>query len=337
MNTDLGHSLFHRAIIESGAATSRAVHPPDAALHESQFRQFVQESHCDGIPDMDIFRCLRSQPSEIIANASFTVFDRYNPSVRWAFQPVIDHDLIKRRPIDAWQSGSWKKMPILTGFNTNEGTYYVPVNMSTSVQFIDFFHTLLPAYTDEDIATIDALYPDPARYPFSPYIETRPIPLGLQYKRVEAAYGHYAYACPVRQTAQFAAQDQSNPVYLYHWALNKTVQGGANHADQLPYEAFDEDVRSLSPAQEEVAGSLHAYFTSFILTGDPNAVAGAYPGRPKWERYAADDGRVMMFGLGNDERAGGQGVGDAAKMLPDEWSRKECDFWWTKAGISDTE
>lgn len=332
MNTDLGHSLFHRAIIESGAATSRAVHPSDSALHEAQFRQFVQEAHCN-VPEGDIFRCLRNQPLETIANASFSVFDRYNPSVRWAFQPVIDHELIKRRPIEAWKSGSWNKMPILTGFNTNEGTYYVPVNMSSSAQFIDFFRTLLPTYSDADIRTIDALYPDPARMP-SLYTETRPIAVGPQYKRVEAAYGHYAYVCPVRQTAHFASS-QGDPVFLYRWALNMTVQGGANHADQLPYEAFDAEVRSLSKAQEEVAGTLHAYFTSFIIAGDPNALGGSYPDRPVWERYsdAPQEGRVMMFGEGNDERAGGTGTGVAAKMWPDEWSARECEFWWKKTGI----
>ncbi|KAH8429039.1 putative extracellular lipase [Aspergillus melleus] len=342
MNTDLHHSLYHRAIIESGAATSRAVHSIDSALHEAQFRQFVEASHCDNLPDNEIFPCLRTQPIDLISNASSTVFDRYNPSVRWAFQPVIDHELIKRLPIDAWHSGDWNKMPILTGFNTNEGTYYVPVNMSTAPQFRDFFHTLLPAYTEQDLDTIDALYPDPATSPASssPYKETRPIAVGAQYKRVEAAYGHYAYACPVRQTAHFASLDpgsNENPVFLYRWALNKTVQGGANHADQLPYEAYDADVRGLSEAQEEVAGQLHAYFTSFIVTGDPNAISGRFPDRPRWERYVGEQGkgRVMVFGEGNDERAGGTGRGVAAKVVDDEWSRRECEFWWTKAGVSD--
>lgn len=43
----------------------------------------------------------------------------------------------------------------------------------------------------------------------------------------------------------------------------------------------------------------------------------------------------MVFGEGNDERAGGSGVGIAAQVVDDDWSRKECNFWWTKSGISD--
>lgn len=155
--------------------------------------------------------------------------------------------------------------------------------MSQSSEFTSFFRTLLPAYSDEDI-TIDELYPDPAVDPSSPYLETRNIPVGPQYKRVEAAYGHYAYACPVRQTATLASAGQEEPVFLYRWALNKTVQGGASHGDQMAYETFNPEVRGISRSQEEIAGTFHAYITSFIVTGDPNVVGGRYENRTVWKR-----------------------------------------------------
>ncbi|EYE94768.1 putative extracellular lipase [Aspergillus ruber CBS 135680] len=337
MNLDT-QGLFHRAIIESGSVTSRAVHPYNARLHEQQFDEFVQEAGCADHPVSEIMTCLRSQPPEAITSASFTIFDRYNPSVRWAFQPVIDGDLIKQRPIDAWHSGKWNRMPILTGFNTNEGTYYVPESMSTSDEFTSFFHTLLPAYTEKDLQKINKLYPDPALDTSSIYAETRNISVGAQYKRVEAAYGHYAYACPVRQTATLASTGQEAPIFLYRWALNKTVQGGANHGDQMAYETLNPEVREISESQEEIAGILHAYFTSFIVRADPNAIGGRYAHRPEWKAYDASKKsgkKIMIFGEGNDERAGGEGKGVAATMAGDEWSRRECDFWWTKSGIED--
>ncbi|KAE8153343.1 carboxylesterase [Aspergillus avenaceus] len=336
MNADLGTTFFHRAIIESGAATSRAVHPYDAELHQDQFREFIDAADCGEVDPSVVFTCLRQKPESTITNASVAVFDRYNPSVRWAFQPVIDGELIKQRPIDTWKSGNWNRIPIVTGFNTNEGTYYVPRSMSKSEEFTDFFRALLPAYSETDIQKIDQLYPDPAKDFTSPYTESRDISVGPQYKRVEAAYGHYAYACPVRHTANLASAGQEPPVFLYQWALNKTVQGGANHGDQMVYETFNPEVRSISHSQEEIAGTLHAYFTSFIVSGDPNAVPGVYGKRSTWEPYnASPAGRIMVFGDGNDERAGGNGVGIAAQMMNDDWSRKECDFWWTKSGVSD--
>ncbi|EKD19761.1 uncharacterized protein L3040_001893 [Drepanopeziza brunnea f. sp. 'multigermtubi'] len=328
--------LFHKAIIESGAPTSRAVHPYDAQVHEDQFALFVSKAGCSDVHRKSITSCLRSKPEKSITDASTVVFDKYNPSLRWAFQPAIDHALIHGRPIDVWGSGRWNKVPIMTGHVTNEGTYYVPVSTATSEDFTSFFNVLLPHYSPADLASINSLYPDPSTDRHSIYAETRDMDalgIGPQFKRVEAAYAHYAYACPVRQTADMAsaALHGPPPVWVYHWALNKTVKGGANHGDNMYYESFAEEVTSISEAQKEVSGKYHAYVTSFITEGDPNVVRGRYADRPRWERYERGEERVMTFGKGNDERAGGGEVGVAAQMAGSEWIKKECAFWWKKS------
>ncbi|PYH87871.1 extracellular lipase [Aspergillus ellipticus CBS 707.79] len=348
--------LFHRAVIESGSALSRAVHPYNSTLHETQFADFLTLTNCTSTSPAPILPCLRSLPSSTITSASFAVFDKYNPSVRWAFQPVIDHDLIPTRPITAWRSGKWNHMPILTGFNSNEGTYYVPRTMNASAEFSEFFHALLPAYCEADIAQIEALYPDPDKYPASPYTETRPLPLGNQFKRVEAAYGHYAYACPVRQTAALAAQFQDEPVWLYRWAMNKTVLGGANHGDQMEYETYSPAVRDLGQSQEDLAATFHDFVVNFVVSGDPNGPRReshqdlkrdghgdtGKKERVRWEPFGGKPGdksagqkQIMVFGEGNDERAGGGHAGVVARMSEDSWAREECGFWDGRSGISD--
>ncbi|PBP26033.1 carboxylesterase family protein [Diplocarpon rosae] len=326
--------LFHKAIIESGAPTSRAVHPYNAPVHEDQFALFISEAGCSDVPKNTVMSCLRSKPEKSITNASTAVFEKYNPSLRWAFQPVIDHALIRGRPIDTWNSGKWNKIPIMTGHVSNEGTYYVPASSSTSDDFANFWHVLLPHYTPQDLGAIESLYPDPSKHETSIYKETRnmeTIGVGPQFKRVEAAYAHYAYVCPVRQTADIASSFQDPPVWLYHWALNQTVKGGANHGDNMYYETFPEDITSMSEAQKEVSGKYHAYVTSFITQSDPNTIQGRYAERPLWEKYESKAERVMTFGQGNDERAGGTGVGVAAQMLGSEWIKKQCAFWWMKS------
>ncbi|KAJ7475779.1 Alpha/Beta hydrolase protein [Mycena latifolia] len=338
MNLRETSPLFHRVIIESGAHTSRAVRPYDAAIHEQQFAEFLEKAGCASLSIAAIFPCLRAQPEESITDAQFAVFSKYNPSLQWAFQPVIDGEIISRRPIDAWASNEWNKIPIMTGFSHNEGTYYVPSAMSEPEQFTEFFHVLLPLLSESDLSTIDDLYPDPSAHPDSPYVDSRDlaaIQVGPQFKRVEAAYAHYAYICPVRQTANLAAPNQAAPVYLYHWALNQTVKGGANHGDHISYQTMNKVVQDYSEAQKEVAWTLHAYWTSFITTGNPNSIAGRAAGRAKWVRYDNKDPQVLVFGEGNDERAGGDGVGVAATMKKDEWSRKECEFWWSKTILSE--
>lgn len=107
---------------------------------------FTEAAGCANEAAVDITSCLRKQPEETIIAAQNLVFDTYNPSLRWAFQPVIDGDLLLQRPIDQWATGKRHKVPIMTGHCTNEGTYYVPSNLSTSEEFVDFWHTLLPHF-----------------------------------------------------------------------------------------------------------------------------------------------------------------------------------------------
>lgn len=320
--------LFNRVIIESGAATSRAVRPYDAPVHEAQFKDFLAAA---GVPadlaEDKVFSFLRSQPTEIIQEAQITVFDKYNPSLKWAFQPVIDGEVIPRPPLDSWRQGKWHKVPIMTGFQRNEGSLYVNKAMSKSNEFVDFFRNLLPLLSEEDLATIDKLYPDPATLSTSPYVEDRK-GVGAQYKRIEAAYGHYAYVAPVRQTAEFASE--SVPVYVYQWAAISTVLNGAQHADNMRYEVCDPKVMAVSKNQAELAQTLNSYVTNFIAKGNPNAGGGE---KPQWGVYKKETPMAMVFGLDNEELIGG-GLGKAATFTDDSWGRKESEFWWSKVDLS---
>ncbi|KAF3015858.1 hypothetical protein E8E14_007410 [Neopestalotiopsis sp. 37M] len=323
--------LFHRVVMESGAPTSRAVRNYDAPIHEEQFVDFLAE--CDvpaDLPESEILPFLRTISTEKVAKAQEKVFYSYNPSLRWAFQPVIDGEIIRRRPIDAWRSGQWHKMPIMTGFNGNEGSLYVNRQMATSDEFTNFFQLLLPQLEPADVQTINELYPDPLKTADSPYKEERD-GVGAQYKRIEAAYAHYAYVAPVRQTAHLASP--SAPVYIYHWALETSVVGGASHGDNMRYEGMDPAVLKISPAQKDLAGTLHAYVTSFICTGDPSGLAGAYGERPQWPAYENGGPKIMIFGQKNKELIGGS-VGPPAEVNPDVWAKTESDFWWSKVEIS---
>lgn len=330
--------LFHRAIIESGAPTSRAVRPAHAPVHEAQFAAFLHEA---GVPTTlapeAIFPFLRRQPSAVLQRAQTAVFDQYNPSLQWAFQPCIDGEVIPRPPLASWQQGRWHhRVPLLTGFQRNEGSLYVDKALATGAEFVAFFRRLLPLLSEEDLATIAALYPDPATVADSPYREDRE-GVGAQYKRIEAAYGHYAYVAPVRQTAEFASssatdkekeKSSSSPVYLYQWAAVSSVLNGAQHADNMRYEVCDPSVVSVSPNQAELAQTMNGYVTNFITTGDPNGA-----GLPHWNAYTKEAPQAMVFGLGNEELIGG-GLGTAATLLADEWGRKECEFWWSKVDLS---
>ncbi|KPI38121.1 Acetylcholinesterase [Cyphellophora attinorum] len=324
---------FHKVIIQSGAPTSRAVRQPDAEIHEAQFKDYLRETGCpESMPDSEVFGYLRSLPLETIVKAQNTVFQKYNPSLRWAFQPVIDGEIIRSRPIDAWKKGRWHKMPIMTGFVGNEGSLYVNKKMQESSEFTKFWETLLPQMSDEDIQAIEKLYPDPSKDTYSIYKEDRQDHgVGDQYKRIEAAYAHYAYVAPVLQTAYYASPEA--PVYLYHWAMRRNIVEGARHGDNMQYEVRDPETCAQSKDLDVLSGILHAYTVSFICYGDPNRLKRTYSGRKEWQKSDRDAAMVMVFGKDNTQLLGGSDVGEAAVMVEDVF-QKETDFWWSKVELS---
>ena len=244
-------------------------------MHETQFKDFLDLLGLLETPSEKVFSALRTTRMARIKEASEELYQKYGPSLQWPFQPVIDGEggHIPVAPIEKWKSGSWHPIPILTGFNTNEGAIFVNHTFSTNEQFTSFFHTLLPKLTPTDMSTLSATYPDPLTNATSPYQEFRTgSDIGSQYTRLEQAYGHFAYVNPVRQTAHFASKDA--PVWLYHFAVNSRYEGGADHGDHDSFVTYDMIIRDRSPSLREISAKMHAYWTSFITTGDPNSEEG---------------------------------------------------------------
>jgi acetylcholinesterase len=348
----VGHHLLHntneappfkRVILESGAATARAVYTPSHSLHEEQFQEFLKRLHIPPSPKSKILPALRAKTFQEIKKASGAIFEKYNPSVRWPFQPVIDGPggMIPIAPIAAWKAGTFHRVPILTGFNTNEGSMFVPEHASASKEFTNFFHTLLPSLSKYDLDVLNEVYPDPLLGKDEKYKETRK-GLGSQFKRLEQAYGHFAYVAPVLQTASFASSppDSSSsikeapPVYLYEFALPTKAKLLAYHGSHSTFITHNPEIKRLPPTVKEMSDTMHAYWTSFILTGDPNAVKGKLGDRVVWPKFNAEGKREMVvFGEGNSELIGGKEKGDAVKIGSDTGVRKVCKFWMDRTEL----
>jgi len=322
-----GEKLFHRVIMENGAPTARRVPTADDPLVEKQFNEFLNLTGCTNSNTDAILPCLRAVSEDDFIQASLTLFSNYTGSLRWPFQPVIDGELVEEKPSKQWADGDFNKVPILTGFATDEGTQFVNPYIDSSDAFNELFTTLIPAFNATDLQALNEIYPDPATNPNSPYLETRGLGLGSQYKRAATAYGHYAYVCNVFTTADYASDEV--PVWVWHWATNVSRVLGAAHTSHTPYESYEQDIRSISDTQQQLAADVTGYLTSFITTGDPNTVrTNVGKDRPEWKKYnSAKEGAVLVLGDGNDERAGGSNKGVVAAMGVNNRFTKECQFW----------
>lgn len=327
---------FHRAIIQSGSATTRDCRPYNAERIEGYFAEFLEQTGCPQHLDAKgTFAYLRELPLSVIKNAQDAVFEKHKPTLQWPFRPVIDGDIIRKPPLDSWQDGNYYKVPILTGFCSNEGSLYTDRRLSKPEQFTTLMRTLLPGLPEEDVAQLNALYPDPWTGDLT-YQDARVGDnIGPQFMRAEAAYGQFSLISPVRQTAHLASSHPSSPpIYLYHWDVFTTLYGGAAHADNLGYETFNHATVSQAPGQKEVAGTFHAYITSFICNGgDPNKLRGRYAHRPTWEPYVPKRPWTMVLGKDNRELIGG-GAGTPAELVRETCYDAQCQFWWNRTNIT---
>lgn len=130
------------------------------------------------------------------------------------------------------------------------------------------------------------------------------------------------------------------------------------------------------PGLVRTADAMHGAWTRFIATGDPNpahidgksachshsdGTHSSSASTPFWPRFSSpmvgdtalapgrlrrkgrsageDCGRVMMFGLGNDERMGDAGRGTpgvpATVVRMTEGEVEKCRFWWERVELSE--
>lgn len=344
LTAQIGHHLlsappFQKAILESGAPTARAVLNPHHPRHEGHFTELLSALSIPAADPAPLSK-LREVPLAELTAAAKKVWEAHAESVTWPFQPVIDGPggLIPQPPLALLKQGKGRGVPLITGFCTHEGTAFVPPAHSPST-FRSFFKALIPGLTPADLDTLDALYP------FEEYSEDPPVEsLGKHWRRLEAAYAHYAYIAPVLQTAEYLSSYA--PVYVYEFAVRDGVLGTANHTDQTPYvtrsagELGHEGLR-------EVAGKMHGFFSEFLV-GDgeldgagwpryrsPFKRAGGGEGEGAGEGTGEGVGKIMIFGKGNTEQSGGGEKGAPCEVRTlGEREMERIRFWWERVGLS---
>lgn len=352
---------------------------PGHSRHELQFQNFLA---CVGLPPSlpadAILSHLRALPLTTLIDAASSVWDRFASSVRWPFQPSIDGvgGVIPDLPLQLWSSGRGVRPPLITGFNSHEGTTFVPTKASSPADFRAFFQTLIPGLTSSDLDELDSLYPQPdvAAAQGGPYTPAIPSFCGPQWARLATAYAHHAYIAPVLHTAHHVAK-AGKPVYVYEYAARSQPFGAANHGDEGHVVARDLETLGDFPGLLRISERMHGFFSRFTASrqGDPNHLdvgvddhtvhnhSGSSdngvtladpPSRrqreshddfPPWPRFASpfdddggpDAGKILVFGEGNDEMAGGESEGVVTRvrtLTRSEIARYR--FWWERMPLS---
>jgi hypothetical protein len=265
----------------------------------------------------------------------------------WPFQPVVEpatasSAVIPDTPLKLWarriSEGRGRDVTVLTGFCSDEGVDFVPQGKNTNEEFLLFFKTLIPSLTDDDLSTLERLYPDPTTNDSSPYkmeagAGAAAAAKGKQFLRLSDAYAHYAYMCPILHTADTLSRAGAT-VYLYEFAALSKPHRAASHCCHAPAATHDSALAGW-PGMIEVAEAMTKRWGRFIAGGD--MAAKAEVGEPWWPAFKGglEEGEILVFGRGNDEMTGGVARGEAVgKRRGGDREKEVCRFWWERMGLS---
>ncbi|KPM35895.1 hypothetical protein AK830_g10664 [Neonectria ditissima] len=306
---DTNKPLFARAIHQSGSVTSRAFPNATYPLYKAQFDEYTAYLGCDDeASNESTLACLRSADVDAIRNISTKLYNDYDPPLTWPFQPVHGGELFEKPGSQSGYDGTFFHVPTISSTTTDEGKFYVPGDLETNKEFLDYLHNISPALTDDDIELVESLYPDPVTDSTSPFANS---PNSTQYNRLAAAWSDYAYICPGQETA-FRTSTAGVPTWKLRFNTKNNVPAwqGIPHTSDTKY-TWNEPTTQYP----EISHIYHAYLSSFVATGDPNT--HRYPGSPKWPQYAggADEPQQLVVQPG------------ATKVEKDEIRKEACLFW----------
>jgi carboxylesterase type B len=305
---DAGKSLFSKVIMSSGSPTARAFPGVDYPIYQRQVADIMDYLNCPASPSSAALECLRAAEADDIQFMSSSLYNAHNYNITWPWQPVSPGPLIEKRGSTSGEDGTFFNIPMLISSTTDEGKAFAPQDLRTNTDYLNFWKTLVPGLTSDDLSDLQTLYPD---------VKPEAGTLGYvsdQFERVSEAYGDYSYICPVQDTASVLSST-SAPVYKArfntpNWAPTYL---GVPHASDSSY--FNGQANTQYP---EIADMYSAYWASFIVSGDPNTYALA--GSATWEQYEGTGSRQLVV---NPPTLGGTMMEDEATAI----RMKQCAWW----------
>jgi para-nitrobenzyl esterase len=269
MLSPLAKGLFSRAILQSLPLAYRPVRRLNTP------RSGLSSAEADGrdhAPDIETLRSVDARQIVAQIPPSPTL------STGTHFYPVVDGWILPDDPATLIGTTRQARIPLMLGFNADEGNYFSGNAPTSIAAFHDFVRAKFPSDLFDRIM---------AMYPARTDAE---VPAAMV-----RFFADYELLASTVLTARAASR--VGPVYLYQLSrvspLNRTRWGGAAHTSEIPY-VFDHialgsgdfDVRD-----KTISKAMAGAWVQFAKAGDPNGDR-----LPSWPVYKAPEYRYLEYG-----------------------------------------
>jgi carboxylesterase type B len=229
----LGELLFSNAIVASPYLPTQ--YDYNAFVPSQAYYALAEQAGCflgtafgDRVESSTIFECLVNSSSAVLMEAN-SIVSASGVYGTWAFTPVTDGSFIRQLPSQQLSRHRVNGARILSGNNANEGTDFVPQNITTEADLISWLQSGFPMLTSDDIAKILRYYPSTASEvsdALAELIATGPNPIdaAVQQKRANDIYGETTFVCPSYWLAS-AYSTSSRLAYKYQYSVLPALHG----------------------------------------------------------------------------------------------------------------
>ena len=279
----LAAGLFHRAVIQSGPCVTPMSTMEAASTLGKQLSQGLECDHAE--KELD---CMREAPAEDVASVlppdpSFAFGTGY--AMWW---PVLDGSVLPLQFEQAFESGRFNQVPVINGATRDEASLLI---------WIAHDMRFKPLLAEQYIERLQYLTGSPqlaeevrAQYPLEDYDS----PLAA----LTAAFSDGFFNCPARR--QGFALSRHVPVWSYQFDYEQApffipwADLGAFHSAEIQY-VFGMPMTffrgDFAAGEQELAGSMMAYWQQFADHGNPNG-----NGPASWPVFDERD-QTLLFNL----------------------------------------